>query len=277
MSLPSELPVVQAPMAGGPSTPALTAAVAEAGGYGFVAAGYLSEDELHLAITTTWRLTGAPFGVNLFVPSEPGDLGEVAAYGSTLQAEADRLGVALGEPHWEDDGYSAKLHVVESTGVHMVSFTFGCPSSETVDRMHRAGIQVAVTVTSVFEAQLAAGVGADLLAVQGTEAGGHQGGFADLAANHRPLLSVLPEIRDTIELPMIGCGGIMTGRDAGGNPAGRCDRSPGGHGVALCAGGGDVPTVPGSPAEQALPRNDPYARLQRSLRSRAGQPVCTGA
>lgn len=201
-------------MAGGPSTPTLTAAIAEAGGYGFVAAGYLAEDELRLAIAATRRLTAAPFGVNLFVPSEPGDLGAVVAYGSTLQAEAHRLGVALGEPHWEDDGYNAKLHVVESAGVHMVSFTFGCPTSATVDRMHRAGIQVAVTVTSVFEAQLAAGVGADVLAVQGTEAGGHQGGFVDLAANHRPLLSVLTEIRETVELPMIGCGGIMTGRDA---------------------------------------------------------------
>jgi nitronate monooxygenase len=201
-------------MAGGPSTPALTAAVAEAGGYGFVAAGYLSADGLRQAITATRTMTGAPFGVNLFVPSAPGDLTEVAAYAAALQPEADRLGVALGEPRWEDDAYDAKLDVVESTRVHLVSFTFGCPTWQIVDRLHRAGIQVAVTVTSVYEAQLAADADADLLVVQGTEAGGHQGSFADLAANHNPLLSVLAEIRDTTDVPVIGAGGVMTGRDA---------------------------------------------------------------
>ena len=200
-------------MAGGPSTPALTAAVTDAGGYGFVAAGYLSAEGLEQAIAATGVLTGGPFGVNLFVPSKPGDLGEVVAYGAALQTEADRLGVALGQPRWEDDAYAAKLEVVESKRVHMVSFTFGCPTSEIVDRLHRADIQVTVTVTSAFEAQTAASVGADLLTVQGTEAGGHQGSFADLAANQKPLSSVLPEIRAATGVPMIASGGIMTGHD----------------------------------------------------------------
>ena len=93
----SELPIIQAPMAGGPSTPALTAAVCRAGGYGFVAAGYLSADALNRAIALTCTLTGAPFGVNLFVPSAPGDAAQVAAYAATLRPEAERLGVALGE------------------------------------------------------------------------------------------------------------------------------------------------------------------------------------
>jgi nitronate monooxygenase len=75
-------------------------------------------------------------------------------------------------------------------------------------------IQIAVTVTSVLEAQLAAALGTDLLAVQGAEAGGHQGSFADLAANHSPLLSLVVEIRETTDLPLIGTGGVMTGRDA---------------------------------------------------------------
>ena len=214
VSLPSELPIVQAPMAGGPSTPALTAAVSNAGGDGFVAAGYLSADGLREAIAITRTLTRAPFGVNLFVPSAPGKLTEVAAYAATLQPEAERLGVALGEARWEDDAYSAKVEVVESTKVHLVSFTFGCPTSEVVDRLHRAGIQVAVTVTSPREARLAADAGTDLLAVQGTEAGGHQGSFADLAPNHVPLMSLLAEICETTDVPVIGTGGVMSGRDA---------------------------------------------------------------
>ena len=212
--LPSELPIVQAPMAGGPSTPALTAAVAAAGGFGFIAAGYLSVDGLREAIATTRTLSSAPFGVNLFVPSEPGDRQQVAAYAATLQPEVERLGVALGEPRWDDDSYEAKLGVVAASHVHLVSFTFGCPSAEIIDRLHRADVQVAVTVTSVVEAQLAVEAGTDLLVVQGTEAGGHQASFADLAASHTPLLSILGEIRESSHVPMIGTGGVMTGRDA---------------------------------------------------------------
>ena len=212
--LPSELPIVQAPMAGGPSTPALTAAVSGAGGYGFVAAGYLSSDALRDAIVMTRTLTGAPFGVNLFVPSAPGDPDEVSAYASVLQTEAERLGVALGEGRWDDDDYEAKLEVVASNRVHLTSFTFGCPTSEIVDRLHRAGVIVAVTVTSVLESQIAADVGTDLLIVQGTEAGGHQGSFTDVSPNLTPLLSLLSTIRETAKMPVIGSGGVMTGRDA---------------------------------------------------------------
>ena len=201
-------------MAGGPSTPKLTAAVSGAGGYGFIAAGYLTADGLHDAIVATRTLTGGSFGVNLFVPSAPGDSTEVTTYAAELQPEAERLGVALGDPHWEDDAFEAKLDVVESTRVDLVSFTFGCPTFEVIDRLHRANIRVAVTVTSVIEAQMAAESGTDLLAVQGTEAGGHQGSFVDLSANHRSLLSLLVEIREAVDVPMIGTGGVMTGRDA---------------------------------------------------------------
>jgi nitronate monooxygenase len=214
VGLPCELPIVQAPMAGGPSTPELAAAVAAAGGYGFVAGGYLSADALREAITRTRTLSPAPFGVNLFVPSQPADRGQVAAYATALQPDADRLGVALGEPRWEDDSYDAKLDVVAATSVHLVSFTFGCPTAEIIDRLHRADVQVAITVTSLLEAQLAADAGTDLLVVQGTEAGGHQGSFADLSANHRPLVSVVGEIRASSDVPMIGTGGVMTGREA---------------------------------------------------------------
>jgi nitronate monooxygenase len=201
-------------MAGGPSTPALTAAVANAGGYGTVAAGYLTAQSLREAIAMTRTMTAAPFGVNLFMPSVPGDPAEIATYAALLQPEAERLAVALGEPGWDDDGYDAKLDVVVSARVALVSFTFGCPAPETVERLHRIDIEVAVTVTSVPEARLAVDAGADLLVVQGAEAGGHQASFLDLSTNRRSLLSVLAEIRETTGVPMVGTGGIMTGRDA---------------------------------------------------------------
>jgi nitronate monooxygenase len=96
----------------------------------------------------------------------------------------------------------------------LTSFTFGCPASAIVDRLHRADVLVAVTVTSVPESRIAADAGVDLLIVQGTEAGGHQGSFTDLVANLTPLSSLLAEICETAKVPVIGSGGIMTGRDA---------------------------------------------------------------
>ena len=111
-------------MAGGPSTPALTAAVSKASGYGSIAAGFRPAELLRKAIALTRSLTGAQFGVNLFVPSVPADADEVSADAAARKPEAERLGVALDDAHWEDNAYDDKLAVVESTRVHVVSFTF---------------------------------------------------------------------------------------------------------------------------------------------------------
>jgi nitronate monooxygenase len=209
MTLPCDLPFVQAPMAGGPSTPELAAAVATAGGFGFVAAGYLSPTALHDAIAATRAMTDRPFGVNLFVPSRPSEPEPIARYAAKLRPEAERLGVTLGEPRWDDDGYAAKLELVAAERPHLVTFTFGCPSEDDVARLHAAGVQVGVTVTGADEARIVAGAGADLLVVQGTEAGGHQGGVDDTTANTTPLLDALREIAAVTDLPLIGSGGVM--------------------------------------------------------------------
>jgi nitronate monooxygenase len=209
--LPSELPIVGAPMAGGPSTPQLTAAVCDAGGFGYTAGGYLRADALAEAIRAVRALTGAPFGVNLFVPSAPADPAPIAEYARLLEPEAGRLGVPLGQPRWDDDGYAEKLDLVLGARVHTVSFAFGCPDIADVERAHRAGAAVAVTVTSAVEALHAYGCGADLLVVQGSEAGGHQSSFLSQEPNATGLLALLGEIRDTTPLPLIGAGAVMTG------------------------------------------------------------------
>jgi nitronate monooxygenase len=214
--VPSRLPLVQAPMAGGPSTPELAAAVNAAGGFGYVAGGYLTPEAFAAALDRTRALTSEPVGVNLFVPSDPAatDAALVERYAGTLAAEARRLGVELGEPRWDDDAYRAKLDVAVAAAVHTVSFTFGAPSGTDVDRLHRAGIRVAVTVTSAEEAGVAADIGADLLVVQGEEAGGHQGTFSADEPNRTGLLDALREI-DPVGLPMVGAGGITSADDAG--------------------------------------------------------------
>ncbi len=219
------LPLVGAPMAGGPTTPQLAAAVSDAGGLGSLAAGYLTVDALREAVARTRALTTAPFAVNMFVPrADRADAAGIAAYAATLQAEADRLGVALGEPRWDDDAYAAKLDLLAELAPHTVSFTFGPPSVADVERLHAAGVRVSVTVTGADEAGDAAGRGADVLVVQGTEAGGHQGGFAD-AANDRPLLEALTQVRAATRLPLVAAGAIMTAADA------RAARAAGADGV----------------------------------------------
>lgn len=114
--------IVQAPMAGGPSTPALAAAVSEAGGLGFVAAGYKTAAALRADLAATRALTDATFGVNVFSPPlAPSDPALVTAYVDRLRPEAEAAGVALGAPRFDDDDYEAKLAVLREEPVAVVS------------------------------------------------------------------------------------------------------------------------------------------------------------
>jgi nitronate monooxygenase len=96
-----------------------------------------------------------------------------------------------------------------------VSFTFGCPAPEIVSRLHEVGSQVVVTVTTPAEASMAADAGADAVAAQGIEAGGHQGTFLDDTAPDAGwgLLALVTAIRHQVQVPVIAAGGLMTGAD----------------------------------------------------------------
>jgi nitronate monooxygenase len=205
------VPVVGAPMAGGPSTPELAAAVSAAGGLGFVAAGYRPADRLANEIARVREITSAPFGVNLFViePYEPVQEA-IAAYRESLEPEAARLDVGLGEPRWDDDGWQAKLEVVLDARPAMVSFTFGCPSRDVLRLLAQAGVHAAVTVTTADEAREAEARGAASLCVQGPEAGGHRGIWnQEIIAPTTPMLGLLAEVTSWAEAPVVAAGGIM--------------------------------------------------------------------
>jgi len=210
-------PIVQAPMAGGPSTPALAAAVSAAGGLGFLAAGYKPVDAARQELEEIRSLLDgpAPYGVNVFAPPGHGvGVAEVEAYAGRLREEAERRGVTLGRPRWDDDSYTTKLELLCAEQVPVVSTTFGCPSSTDVDRLHDAGSAVWVTVTRVEEARAAQLVGADGLIVQGMEAGGHRGGFDDSQPGDLGVLALLQLIYAEVEeaLPLVATGGLSTGR-----------------------------------------------------------------
>jgi nitronate monooxygenase len=210
------VPIVQAPLAGGASTPALTAAVIGAGGFGFVAGGYRTPDALRDDVAALRSLTREPFGVNLFVPGAPADPAAYEGYVAGLAQEARRHGVALGEPRFEDDAWEAKLALLETDPVAVVSFTFGCPPREVVQRLQAAGSEVWVTVTDPDEASQAAAAGVDALVAQGIEAGGHRASFVDgEGAGDYGLLALLALLRERASLPLVASGGIATGRAVG--------------------------------------------------------------
>jgi len=204
-----ELPIVQAPLAGGASTPALAAAVCEAGGLGFLAAGYKTADAVRADLATLRGLTERPFGLNIFAP--PGhapDDEAVRAYAARLCDEGE-----LGEPRHDDDGWEDKLAVAEAERVPLVTFTFGCPEPAVFDRMHAAGAEAWVTVTSPAEARIARDAGADALVVQGVEAGGHRAVFDDDdAASDLGVLAALQLVAAAVDLPLVATGGLATGR-----------------------------------------------------------------
>ncbi|HEX4237050.1 MAG TPA: nitronate monooxygenase, partial [Xanthobacteraceae bacterium] len=215
------VPIVLAPLAGGPSTPELAAAVSEAGGLGFLATGYLTAADAAERIDRTRRLTGRPFGVNVFVPGSPAPAAAVEQYARTLTGVAEQAGVSLGRPVFEDDDWDAKLAVLLAEPVPVVSFTFGLPDPGIVARLREAGSEVWVTVGTAAEASTAAARGADVLVVQGAEAGGHRGGVDDEPGAAVGLLALLQIVAAQVDLPLVATGGIATG---------------GGVAAALCAG-----------------------------------------
>src|SRR3954468_12678268 len=151
-----DVPVVGAPMAGGPSTPALAAAVSEAGGLGFLAAGYKTAEKVAFEVDEVRRTTSGPVGVNLFVLERYKPRPEaLETYRRSLEPEAARFGVALGEPAWDDDGWSTKLSVALDVRPDVVSFTFGCPTAEVLRRLAQCEIHSTVTVTTLAEARAA--------------------------------------------------------------------------------------------------------------------------
>ncbi|MFD8369816.1 nitronate monooxygenase [Streptomyces sp. NPDC059688] len=209
-------PIVQAPMAGGGSVPQLAAAVSEAGGLGFLAAGYKTADGMYQEIKQLRGLTSRPFGVNVFMPQpEYAESGAVEVYAHQLAGEAAWYETELGDPDsGRDDGYEVKLAVLLDNPVPVVSFHFGVPSREALDALRRAGTLTLVTATTAEEARAVERAGADAVIAQGVEAGGHQGTHRDIPENDGSgigLLSLIAQIREAVRIPVVAAGGIMRG------------------------------------------------------------------
>jgi nitronate monooxygenase len=200
-------------MAGGPSTPALAAAVGAAGALGTLAAGYRSPDAVREDIRALRTETDRPFGLNLLIAPTPGvDLAGLERYRDRLAGEAARYGRDLGDLRADDDHRAEKLAIAAEERIAVVSFAFGCPTAAEVDELHAHGSAVWVTVTEPEEARIAAAAGADALVVQGVEAGGHRGSFEDAdGVGEVALLPLLRLVAAEVDLPLVAAGGIMDG------------------------------------------------------------------
>lgn len=204
------LPIIAAPMAGGPTTPALVRAVTDAGGFGFLAGGYKTPDALASEIAEV-RAHTSQFGVNLFVPGahEP-DRDAFGAYAAELQSEADVYGIRLdSEPVSDDDWWPQKLALLMADPVPLVSLTFALPDAGDVAALQRAGTVVLATVTTPAEARSARAIGVDGLVVQGAGAGGHSGTHdANRPPAPIPTEMLVWDVRAAVDLPVIATGGV---------------------------------------------------------------------
>ena len=219
------VPLAGAPMAGGPSTPGLAAAVAEAGALGGLAGAYLSPDALREQIRAVRAATEGPFAVNLFVPARANQVDEAldeVAREAAVEAYALELveteGVAIEElpvpDAGDDDGWDAKLALLLEERVPAVTFTFGLPARRTLESFTAAGVVTGVTVTSPDDAVLAVRGGAGLVIAQGADAGGHRSTFTlGQEPNETPALELarraVAALADAgLGAPVVASGGV---------------------------------------------------------------------
>ena len=213
--LGSSLPVVAAPMSGGPTTAALVLAAAEAGSAGSLAGGYQTAEALAEQVAEV-RASTERYGVNLFSPNpEPVDPAAYAAYRELLLPLAALYGVDLpATPVEDDDGWQAKVDVLVEAAPPMVSFTFGLPEPAAAARLRSAGCTLVQTVTSADEARQSVEAGMDALIVQSADAGGHWGTFTPARPPERLRLpELVSAVRAATDLPIMAVGGIGTSAD----------------------------------------------------------------
>jgi nitronate monooxygenase len=223
-------PILQGPMAGA-DTPALAAAVSQAGGLGMLGCGMRSPTAMAEAVAAVRAATAKPFGMNLFVQATPApDVVTVAQAQQRLAPLYAEFGLQPSSPaRWCED-FAAQFEALLEARPAMASFTFGILSAQQVERLHAAGCYVMGTATTVAEAVAWADVGADAVCASGLEAGGHRGSFLPCAAGAEgrtePSLAdytaamvgtqaLVPACVDALAprgVAVVAAGGIMDGR-----------------------------------------------------------------
>lgn len=209
-------PIFQAPMAG-VSTPAMAAAVSNAGGLGALGLGSSNADGARLLLRETRALTQKPINANFFVHAPAkADAAKEAAWLKRLAPDFARLGAtpptALREIYTSFLADEAMLAMLLEEKPEIVSFHFGLPREDQARALRVHGIALVTSATSLAEAEAAARAGMDAIVAQGYEAGGHRGVFDPDAPDDKLSAAALTRILvKNLDLPVIMAGGIMDG------------------------------------------------------------------
>jgi nitronate monooxygenase len=210
-------PILQAPM-GSASTPALAAAVTNAGGLGGLGMWGRSADQAERRIAGFRQQSGGSLNVNYPIWPDPRCAPETsAAMRRHLQAQYDAHGLGqVPEPTGAvSDVGREHVALLLQTKPQVVSFHFGLPAPEILRALRSAGIFIVSSATTVAEARLLEAQGVDAIIAQGTEAGGHRATFTEVEMSMQPgLFSLLPQIVDAVKVPVIAAGGVADGRTA---------------------------------------------------------------
>lgn len=216
MSFPSRFPLVQAPMAGAQDAK-LAIAVCQAGGLGSLPCAMLNLDQARAQMKEVRAATSAPFNVNFFAHDSPRlDADALSGWRDMLSTFYGEFGLdpSAQAPSPQRKPFDADFcALVEDIRPEVVSFHFGLPGNELVQRVKRTGAKIFGCATSVAEAQWLEERGVDAIIAQGREAGGHRGMFLTEDVNAQAgLFALLPQVVAVVRVPVIAAGGIGDGR-----------------------------------------------------------------
>jgi nitronate monooxygenase len=212
-------PIVQGPFGGGLSSPRLVAAVSNAGGLGSFGAQGMPAERIREVVHEIRSLTALPFAVNLWVSTE--DAGALATTRNAYEAAVAALAPFFSELHvpppacprrgWP--GFDEQVSALLDARPPAFSFVFGVPSMAVVEECRRRSIVTIGTATTVDEAVALEESGVDIVVASGSEAGGHRPSFLrPPETSLTGLFSLVPEVCEAVDIPVIAAGGIADGR-----------------------------------------------------------------
>jgi nitronate monooxygenase len=209
------LPIIQAPMAGGITTPQLVAAVANQGGVGSFGFAYSTPEKIHADLVAAQSLTSGPINANFFIfgpvrlPSDQMQKNAMQALRS-LDVDGVQSLTIPAEPFFPN--LMEQLEPIWNARPAILSFHFGLPPIGVIEKAHALGIAVGISATSLEEALAIESAHADFIVAQGIEAGGHRGQF-DLQAKDEALstLALTAQLAKHCHTPIVAAGGIMNG------------------------------------------------------------------